>query len=277
MKDALVSREDIRGLHPIFRGKYGDTLIHWGMNITGVNVADYFYNCSKHLTGPAFCKDLLDNAGITRVVRNAEILDKFKDAPFITVSNHPYGHVDGIAAIETVGSRIKSYKMMVNVILGLIDTMSENFVTVNPMNYANKNSITYAGIKEAIAHVRAGNPLGFFAAGAVSNLIFKRGKWVIEDRDWQPPVMKIIQKVNVPVIPMHISGRNSYFYYFLRIFGQQVRTLRLCHEIGNKNGKEMVITFGKPVMPDKIQSFRNDITSLAQYLKDETYALGRKQ
>lgn len=274
MKDTLISREELRGLHPVLRGKHGDKLIDLGMKIAALDVPNEIYNRSKHFTGPDFCKDVLDKLGITRTVRNAEILDEFQNRSFITVSNHPYGHIDGIAAIETVGSRVQNYKMMVNVILGLIDTMAENFITVNPMNYADKSSINLAGIKESIAHLRAGHPLGFFAAGAVSNLTFKKGKMVIEDRDWQPSVMKIIQKVKVPVIPMHISGRNSLPFYLSRILGYQVRTLRLCHELYNKKGKEMVITFGKPIMPDKIKSFNDDIPRLAQYLKDKTYALG---
>ncbi|WP_352421766.1 hypothetical protein [Proteiniphilum sp.] len=274
MKDTLISREELRSLHPAFRGKYGDKLIDLGIKISALNVANEVYNRSKHLTGPAFCKDLLDKLEITRTVRNAEVLDEFRDRPFITVSNHPYGHIDGIAAIETVGSRVRNYKMMVNVILGLVDTMSENFITVNPMQYANKNSINLAGIKESIAHVKAGHPLGFFAAGAVSNLIFKRGRMTIEDREWQPAVIKIIQKTKVPVIPMHISGRNSLSFYLSRIFGYQVRTLRLCHEFYNKKGKEMVITFGKPIIPDRIKSFKGDVPALAHYLKEETYALG---
>lgn len=276
MKETLISREELRSLHPAFRGKYGDKLIDLGLRISALNVANEIYNRSKHLTGPAFCKDLLDKLEITRTVRNTEVLDEFRDRPFITVSNHPYGHVDGIAAIETVGSRVHNYKMMVNVILGLIDTMAENFITVNPMKYAEKNSITYAGIKESIAHVKAGFPLGFFAAGAVSNLIFKKGKLVIEDREWQPAVVKIIQKTKVPVIPMHISGHNSLSFYLSKIFGYKVRTLRLCHELYNKKGKEVVITLGNPIMPDMIASFKDDTSGLGEYLKKETYALGKK-
>lgn len=275
MKDTLISREELRSLHPLFRGKHGDKLIDLGIKISGLNVANEVYNRSKHYSGPAFCKDLLDKLEITRIVRNGEMLDAFRDRPFITVSNHPYGHIDGIAAIETVANRIPDYKMMVNVILGLVDTMAENFITVNPMKYGDKDSITYAGIKECFAHLRAGFPLGFFAAGAVSNLVFRKGKWVIEDREWQPAVIKIIKKAKVPVIPMHISGRNSLSFYLSRIFGYQVRTLRLCHELGNKEGKEMVITFGEPIMPDKIASF-HDIPELAHHLKEKTYALGYK-
>ncbi len=273
MKETLISHEELRSLHPIFRGKQGDKLIDLGIKISALHVPNEIYNRSKHLTGPDFCKDVLDKLEITRTVRNAKLLDEFRNRPFITVSNHPYGHIDGIAAIEAVGSRVANYKMMVNVILGMIDTMADNFITVNPMKYGDKNSITFAGIKESIAHVRAGHPLGFFAAGAVSNLIFKKGKMTIEDREWQPSVMKIIQKVKVPVIPMHISGRNSLSFYLSRILGYQVRTLRLCHELYNKKGKEMVITLGNPIMPDKIRSFHNDIPRLAQYLKEETYAL----
>ncbi|MDR2816268.1 MAG: hypothetical protein LBB62_06155 [Proteiniphilum sp.] len=276
MKETLISREELRSLHPALKGKYGDRLINLGMKISALNVANEIYNRSKHLTGPDFCKDLLDKLEITRTVRNAEILDEFKNRSFITVSNHPYGHIDGIAAIETVGSRVQRYKMMVNVILGLIDTMAENFITVNPMKYAEKNNITFAGIKESIAHIHAGFPLGFFSAGAVSNLTFKKGRMVIEDREWQPAVIKIIRKVQVPVIPMHISGHNSLSFYMSRIFGYKFRTLRLCHELYNKKGKEMVITFGKPIMPDSIASFKDDTVRLGQYLKEETYALGYK-
>lgn len=275
MKDNLISREQLRCLHPAFRGKYGDKLIDLGIKISGLNIPNELYNRSKHLTGPAFCKDILDNLGIIRTVRNEEIILDFQEKPFITVSNHPYGHIDGIAAIETIGSRVKNYKMMVNVILSLIDTMSENFITVNPMKYAEKNSITFAGIKESIAHVREGFPLGFFPAGAVSNLILKKGRYTIEDREWQPAVMKIIQKVKVPVIPMHISGHNSASFYLSKIFGWKARNLRLCHELYNKKGKEMVITIGNPILPEKVAAFGDNIPRLAQYLKDETYALGK--
>ncbi len=115
--------------------------------------------------------------------------------------------------------------------------------------------------------------MGFFPAGAVSNLYFKKGKFVIEDRDWQPAVLKIIQKLQVPVIPMHISGRNSQSFYLSRILGWRFRNLRLCHELYNKKGKEMVITFGDPVMPEEIKQYGNDTARLGEFLKAKTYAL----
>ncbi len=277
MKDTLISRDELRSLHPVLRGKHGDKIIDIGFKLAALDVPNEIYNRSKHLNGRAFCKDVLDKLEIKRTLRNVSVLDDFKNNPFITISNHAYGHIDGIALIEAVGSRFSDYKMMVNYILGLIDTMSENFITVNPLKDNEKNEVTYSGIRESIAHLRDGHPMGFFPAGAISNLKLKKGRFVIEDREWQPAVLKIISKFNVPVIPIHVSGRNSMSYYISRIFGWQVRTMRLCHELYNKKGKEMILTFGDPIMPEEFTLFKDDTKRLGEFLKEKTYALDKKQ
>lgn len=276
MKDKLVGHEDLRKLHPAFRGKYGDKIIDLGIKLSGLNYANQVYDNSKHLTGSAFCKDALDKLGIKRTVVNAEILDKHKNEAFITVSNHPYGHIDGIAVIEAVASRVPQFKMMVNVILGWVDTMAENFIVVNNNGIGGKKSITLNGIKESIDHIKSGHPLGFFPSGAVSNMHLRKGKFEIEDREWQASVIKLIQKAKKTVIPIHISGHNSFSFYATRIFGWKARNLRLCHELYNKNGKEIVLTVGNPILPDELNKFPQP-EDLAKYLKAKTYALGKKQ
>lgn len=275
MKDALISRDDLRGLHPIFRGKYGDKIIDFGIKISALHVPNEIYRRSRHLMGAEFCKDVLDKLEIKRILRNEDVLDQVKDGPFITVSNHPYGHIDGIAVIETLASRTDNYKMMVNHILGLIDTMAENFITVDPLKNEEKNKVTFAGIRDSIAHLKGGNSMGFFPAGAVSNLYFKNGRFVIEDREWQPAVLKIIQKADMPVIPIHISGYNSTSFYLSRVLGWKVRNLRLCHELYNKKGKEMVLTFGEPIMPETIKQFNSGTEQLGYFLKKKTYDLDK--
>ncbi|HOV71554.1 MAG TPA: 1-acyl-sn-glycerol-3-phosphate acyltransferase [Dysgonamonadaceae bacterium] len=273
MKDKLISYDDIRKIHPIFRGKHGDKFINLIMKVSGLNHVNEIYDRSKHLTGPAFCKDVLDKLEIIRIWKNIEVLDKYKDKPFITVSNHAYGHIDGIAAIELVGSRVNDYKMMVNFVLGMIDTMSENFIVVNPFKSDKNRDVTLNGIKECIDHIRQGHHLGFFPAGAISDFTRKGLKITIADRKWQPSVVKLIKKARVPVIPMHFSGGNSPRFYALRLFGWQIRTLGLCHELKNKKGKELVITIGDPIMPAEISKYR-DMEELGEFLKSRTYALG---
>ena len=273
MKDKLISLDDVKKVHPVFRNKHGDFLAKRGLKISGLENVNSVYDYSKHLTGIDFCTHLLDGLGVNRIVKNEEILDKYKDEPFITVSNHAYGHIDGIAKIELVGSYQPKFKMMVNFILGMIDTMSEQFITVNPYNPDVFNKVSsLSGIKECIAHLNNGNPLGLFPAGAISNLIRKDGKWVIEDREWQPSVLKLIKFAEVPIIPIHISGGNSNLFYLLGLIDWRLRNLRLGHELYNKKGKDMTFTVGEPISL-KEQSNYSDLKQFGTFLKEKTYSL----
>lgn len=275
MKEQLISNEDIRRLHPVFEKKNGNNYIKISRKVTGLDIACEVYDNSKHLVGVDFTTDLLDKLGIERKVVNGHILEQYRDTPFITVSNHPNGHVDGIALIETVASRVDNYKVMVNFILGFVDTMEENFITVNPYKESDKKHISLSGIKESIGHLKEGFPLGFFPAGSVSRLKLRKGKFDIIDRDWQDSVVKLIYKSKAPVIPIHIDFRNSYSFYATRFIHWTLQSMALCHELKNKDGKTMTITIGNPIMPEEIRSYKN-MDMLGKFLKEKTYALAKK-
>ncbi|NDW18968.1 hypothetical protein D0T53_08600 [Dysgonomonas sp. 216] len=275
MKDKLISYDDVRRMSPIFRGRFGNTLIKLVLKISGLNKVNQVYDGAKQCEGVDFCTRLLKNAGINIVVENSEVLDRFKDEAFVTVSNHAYGHIDGIAAIETVGSIRPDYKMMVNFILGMIDTMAMHFIAVNPYSsgkLADKSSLD--GVKQCIEHLKEGHPLGFFPAGAVSKTKVKGLRFTVEDREWQPTVIKLIKKAKVPVIPMYFSGKNSWFFNFLDLVDWRLRSVRLGHEVTNKKGKTIYIRFGEPIMPEE-QAKYSDLKEFGEYLKSKTYALAK--
>lgn len=275
MKEKLISAEEIKSIHPIFRGRFGNILIKMVMSITGLNKVNRVYDTSKQYEGVAFCDHLLKDVGVKVVIENREVLDRFKDQAFITVSNHAYGHIDGITAIDVVGSVRSDYKMMVNFILAMIDTMSMHFIAVNPYQkgtVSNKSSLD--GVKQCIAHVKAGHPLGFFPAGAVSKTKLKGLRMTVRDREWQPSVIKLIKGVKVPVVPMYFSGNNSWFFNFLDLVDWRLRSLRLGHEVYNKRGKTIHVRFGEPIMPDEIAR-HTDLDELGEFLKDKTYTLAK--
>ena len=275
MKEILISDDVIKALHPIFRGKGSKQIIKLGRKMSGIDVACRIYDQSKHLTGVEFTTDLLDKLYIKRTIINHEVLDQFKDKPFIVVANHPNGHVDGIALIEAVASKVDNFKIMVNYILGLIDTMDDNFIKVNPYTESENKHISLSGIKESISHLKAGHPMGFFPAGSVSRLKIREGGVMIHDKKWQPSVIRMIKKAKVPVIPVMIDFRNSYGFYSTRFIHWSLQTLALCHEFDNKKGKEMKIIFGNPIMPDEISKYK-DTDDLADFLRDKTYSLAKK-
>ncbi|MDR1782958.1 MAG: 1-acyl-sn-glycerol-3-phosphate acyltransferase [Dysgonamonadaceae bacterium] len=271
-KEKLISHEEIKAMHPIFGGRFGDLLLKALFSITGMNKVNGVYDGSKHKTGVGFVTDLLDRQGIIRKVENYEILDQFPDQPFITVSNHPYGHIDGIIAISVVASKRKDYKMMVNWMLNKIDTMAENFIGVNPYDKKSKMSSaksSLGGVKLCIEHLKEGHPMGFFPAGGVSS-----PHWFGEtiDREWQEPVLKLIKRAKVPVIPMYISGNNSWFYRFLGLIDWRLRMVRLMHEVTNKRGRTVYIRFGQPISAEEQAKYK-DIKEFGEFLKAKTYEL----
>lgn len=275
MKEKLLSYDDFRNMSPILRGPFGKPLVKFAMWLTGMNKVNRIYDASKQYEGVEFCKHLLKDVGVNIVVENIEILNQYEGKAFVTVSNHAYGHIDGIAAIATVGTVRPDYKMMVNFILGMIDTMAPNFIAVNPFQsgkIANKSSVE--GIKQSIDHLKNKHPLGFFPAGAVSKTKIRKGKMEVEDREWQQPVLKLIKKAKLPVIPMYFSGKNSWFFNFLDLINWRLRTLRLGHEVYNKRGKTIYLRFGAPILPEE-QAEYADIEKYGEFLKAKTYALAK--
>jgi len=271
MKEKLLSKEEIRNLHPVFKGWMGARLVDFVFYVGGIHKANAIYNASKQYTGLEFVTDMLDKLGIIRKVENHEILDAFQNIPFITVSNHPYGHIDGIIAISVVAAKRKDFKIMVNWILNQIDTMEEHFIGVNPFSKKNKLAdikSSIGGVKQCLEHLKNGHPLGLFPAGGVS---VPHLSGTI-DRDWQPSVLKLIKKAKVPVIPMYISGNNSLFYRFLGFIDWRLRTARLVHEMTNKKGKTVCIRLGKPITVEEQDKFDN-IEDYGKFLKQQTYAL----
>jgi putative hemolysin len=127
---------------------------------------------------------------------------------------------------------------------------------------------SFGGVKQCMEHLKEGHPLGFFPAGGVSTSHLTYTK----DREWQVPVLKLIKKAKVPVVPMYISGTNSWFYRFLGFINWRVRMIRLLHEVTNKRGKKIYIRLGKPISVEE-QSQYEDIQAFGEFLKAKTYTL----
>jgi putative hemolysin len=239
------------------------------MKLAGLNNVNMIYDSAKYATGTDIEDKMIDGLGIKRVVHNIDILRQFDGKPFITVSNHPYGHLDGIMLVGEVAKVRPDFKVMVNWMLGMIDIMQDHFIGVNPYSsgsLAERSSM--AGVKECIQHLKENHPLGFFPAGAISKNKITR----LEDREWQPSVIKLIQKAKVPVVPVFISGRNSHFFNFLDLIDWRLRTVRLCHELVNKKGKSIHMVFGEPITVEEQQKYK-DLKEYGNFLKSKTYEL----
>ena len=204
-------------------------------------------------------------------VDNYEVLQQFKEGPFITVSNHPIGSYDGIILLHLVGSVRPDYKVMVNLILNQLQAMRPGFIAVDPQKSADheKRKVTMQGMREAIKHVKESHPLGFFPAGAISNVDWKLN---ISDRPWQEVVIRLIRQLQVPVIPIYFHCKNSTFCNILGRIDWRLRTMRLPRELFSSYNKKIRVSFGEPISVEE-QNRHETLQQLGDFLREKTYSL----
>lgn len=266
----MLDYDDIVGMAPFFKGKR--RLVNALMKLLAIDKVNWIHDHNFDTPGPRFCRGLLEDLDIKLRIDNEKLLDNLPDGPFITVSNHPFGALDGITLIDIIGSRRPKFKVMVNMILNYIVAMRPNFIAVDQAASDDpaKKAVSMKGIKEAISQVRAGNPIGFFPAGAVSN--YNR-HLRFEDREWRPSIIRLIKQLDVPVIPIFFHGYNSWWFRFLGIVSWQLRTLRLPGEVFRRKGDTLHISVGDIITPEEIKAHGGSVEELGAWLKAKTYEL----
>lgn len=272
VKRTVLDYDDICQMAPFFKGK--PKLVNRLFRLLDIDKVNWIHDLHFDTPGVPFCTNLLATLGYEIKVDNEEILDSFPGKAFVTVSNHIFGALDGIMLIDLVGRHRPKYKFMVNMILRHITALTPNMIFVDALASKDpeKQRLSKLGITETIRQVKSDEPVGFFPAGAVSKI---NRHMRIEDREWQPNVIRLIQRFKVPVVPIFIHGRNSNIFNFLGIISWKLRTLRLPAEVFRRKSNKFRISIGEPIMPEKLTEF-SSTKELGDFLKATTYALRDK-
>lgn len=275
IKPNVLDYDDVARLVPKLKGH--EKFVNWLLRFLSVDKVNGVHSRNCDTPGPEFVKRLLfDEFKLTLHINNEQVLDNLPEGAFITVSNHPLGALDGIALIHLVASRRPEYKVMVNMVLNAITAMRPNFIAVDALasNDPKKKAVSMQGIRQAIKQIRTGKPMGFFPAGAVSKINWK-GE--LNDREWQPSVVRLIEQMKVPVIPIFFHDSNSWWFNLLGRISWQLRTLRLPAEVFRKIGKDMHISIGDPISVEEQQKHTGSVEEFGQFLKDQTFALRKNK
>lgn len=273
IKKTVLDYDDIRKMVPFFDGK--PKLVNALLRLLDVDKVNWIHEHNCATPGVPFTTGLLNDLGATIEFNDNSVIDNLPEGGFITVSNHPFGALDGIMLINILGKRRPDVKVMVNMTLNYISAMRPNFIAVDALqsNDPAKRAVSMRGVASAIKHVKDEHPLSFFPAGAVSKW---NNKLELEDREWQPTVMRIIQKCNVPVIPIFFHGSNSWWFNLLGRIDWRLRTLRLPAEVFRRSNYDFKISIGKPIMPEEYAQYTTP-QALGQFLKEQTYSLKQWQ
>lgn len=194
-----------------------------------------------HLKNFEFLEAVINYFGVS--VKAHGIENIAVDGRYIIAANHPLGGFDGIALMHVVGKVLPNIQFPVNDILTNIPNLKELFV---PINKHGSNLQNARLIDEAFA---GDATILFFPAGLVS----RRQKGGIKDLEWKSTFIKKARSHKRDIIPTHISGRNSNWFYNLSYWRKKIgikanlEMLYLMDEVVKQKGKEICITFGQPI------------------------------
>ncbi|MBE0637751.1 MAG: 1-acyl-sn-glycerol-3-phosphate acyltransferase [Bacteroidales bacterium] len=230
-----------------------------------LNKALYDY---RDLYGFDFLDAILNNFGV--IVHTSGLESLPAQGRYLIAANHPLGGLDGMALMREIGKVRKDFLFPVNDLLMHLPNLKELFI---PINKHGSNADNIRLFNETFA---SGKLLLYFPAGLVSRK--QNGK--IIDLDWKKTFLSKAIQYQRDIIPVHISGRNTNFFYNLAKWRGRFRIksniemLYLVDEMFKQKDKIIKITFGKPI-PVKTFDKRYTHTQWAELIKAHVYAIGR--
>ncbi|WZL90307.1 lysophospholipid acyltransferase family protein [Salinimicrobium sp. 3283s] len=266
----IVSAKEVAKVMNLDKFGFLGTSMGWiVLKTTKLSVINKEYDKRKDMTAPQFIDSLLKAFEINFEIPEEDLKRIPKSGPFITISNHPLGGIDGMILLKLLLSKREDFKVIANFLLQRIDPLQPYIMPVNPFEEHKEAQSSTKGIKEAILHLRDGKPLGIFPAGEVSTY---RDHRMIVDRPWDPAAMKLIQKAKVPVIPIYFHAKNSTFFYRLASISDILRTAKLPSEMLSQKKRKIKVRIGNAIQPQDIQEI-SSVESLTAFLRRKTYML----
>ncbi len=187
----------------------------------------------------------------------------------VVASNHPLGGLDGMALMLAVSKARMDILFPVNDILMNIKNLEPLFTPIN------KHGGKASNIQVVNETFATDSIVCYFPFGLVSRK--RNGK--IEDLFWRRTFINKAKAYKRDVIPTHIDGRNTNFFYNLSNFRKalgikaNIEMLFLVDELFKQENSTLKISFGPPI---PYQTFDDRYTSMewAELVRQYSYKVG---
>lgn len=200
-----------------------------------------------------FCTDVVNYFNITYEVKGLERIPK--EGKCVLAMNHPLGGMDAIILVDALKNHRTDIKFIVNDILLNLEPLKEIFVGVN------KHGKTKGASLKQVNELFASEQLVcIFPAGLVS----RRTKGKIRDLEWKKTFVKQSKINDQLIVPVHIKGRLSNFFYRLANFRKfiglkmNIEMLYLADELFKQKNQHIVFTVGEHITVEDLNEFKND-------------------
>ena len=220
-----------------------------------------------HLQGLEFSTAVIKKFNVSIKVEGEENLPD--SGRYIIASNHPLGGFDGHIIMDFVGKKYGPYKFLVNDLLMKFKNLHGVFI---PVNKHGRQGVELA--QQLDDAFQSDAQILTFPAGLVSRKI----KGQIVDLEWHKSFINKARQYKRDIIPIHMGGRNSNFFYRLANFRKMlgikanIEMLYLIDESIKHFNKTITIKFGKPISWETFDTSKRP-KEWARWVKEKAYEL----
>jgi putative hemolysin len=223
---------------------------------------------SSHLQGIDMANWILRFFGVKVKVQGQHLIPI--NGRNIFPANHPTGGLDGLSVITEIAKIDTNTKFIVNDLLRVVKGLESLCIYI--ARFGNINRRDAKSINEAFS---SDINIILHPAGSVS----KRNPLKICDLEWNKFFIRKAIQFERNVIPIHIKGCNSNFFYNIatirKLFFIQsnFEMFLLPREMFNKKGHTIRITFGKPIPYNTFDTTKTNF-EWAQKVREYVYLIG---
>jgi putative hemolysin len=186
----------------------------------------------------------------------------------VLVANHPIGSLDALALLKTVAAVRPDVKIVANQLLSYLEPLNGLFVVVKNMD---AEAASKSQIKNLQAHLANQGALIVFPSGEVSRFGIKG----VRDKRWNKGFIRLAARSRSPIVPIHIEGRNSAFFYLVSAIRKSFAFYLLVHEMFKQRGKRLEIRIGKSVSYQTWHDGKTPPRELARRFRRHVYMIGK--
>lgn len=240
--------------------------------------------------GVAFINEIFDALDFSYSVSSKDKERIPSEGRLIIVANHPCGAMEALAILKAVQEVRKDVKIVANDMLMHIENLRELFLPYNILS-VRKVKVDTGNIFTSLQHelkikkyqkenidaiaksLRNEEAVIIFPAAEVSRFGWKG----IRDGEWHNGAVYFSRKYNVPILPVYVDAKNSFWFYFTSFINKKLSMLLLPREIFTKRSTTMPIKIGDAIPAKAFNSNLLKSKAEIKLLKKHVYMIGQNK
>lgn len=176
---------------------------------------------------------------------------------FLLVSNHPTGIADGIAMFDLLKERRPDMMFFANRdAIRVNPRFAEMIIPVEWREEHKSKLKTRETLHITNRAIAEGKAAILFPSGRIAYW----GEGRLNERPWKISAVSLARKYELPILPVHMSARNSGLFYWLAKWSTELRDMTVFHELLNKKSNRFEFTIGTLIQPDELAGDPMEVT-----------------